>query len=593
MPNRREPLNLVDFTGGLNLRENTFQLKDNESPEMHNVAIDPLGGIYSRRGWERWNVDDIVDPEATVWDPRRAFLQQLSDGTDIVYIANKEGSGNVYKADGSSAFSSLALTCAARPHLVDFVAWGNYCFMARGRDLQIARRNGLTAPTLLVPAGASTWNNDYTLPGAFGTVAPQAELAEAHAGYLFVANITEDAVAFPNRVRWSHPTSPTDWAHDDFIDIDIGGNRITALMSYEDHLLIFKSDSIWALYGYDLDSWQLVQKSSTIGAISPQHVTRNEQAVFFHSQSDRSSIYAYTGERPMEISEQLRYVFENLSNPELIWVGWLDRKLAVTVPWHFVVADPVGPAARIGEPTTDSAGLFVYDPSVGEKGAWAFHHSSEGALGPLCGGSNIDTLSHPLAVLRATEHPCIVQLNARDDANDLVSHIAVLGGTGPDSYIITGAGEEIIMSGMPGLAPFHTRYKTPFLNAGWPARKKSWRRPDFVCRDTGVNHSFRVTSFRDYEETTPKRQYTVEIAAGSGLTVWGEFDWKRGLGENHDQLAPDGSLWGAGNRKGGMIRRGSSFGLCRSLQLMIEGGTPGAAWGIDAIVLKIVMRRFR
>ena len=68
MVNRLEPLNLVDFTGGLNLRSNTFQLQPNESPEMINISIDPLGGIYSRRGWERWNGPDIVDLDTRGWE---------------------------------------------------------------------------------------------------------------------------------------------------------------------------------------------------------------------------------------------------------------------------------------------------------------------------------------------------------------------------------------------------------------------------------------------------------------------------------------------------------------------------------------------
>jgi hypothetical protein len=589
MPNRLEPVNLVDFSGGLNLRENQFQLAENESPEMHNITIDPLGGIYSRRGWERWNDADIASDVG--WDPRRAFLHSVSTGTDHVYIA---ANSLLYVADNDTEFTLLSgvpTTCV--PHMADFAAWGDYAYIACGRGQSMRRRRISDAPVTLVPAGASKWNNDYTTPGA-SLVAPSSDLVEAHSGYLFVANISEDAVVFPNRLRWSHPTSPTDWAQQDFIDIDIGGNRITALMSYEDHLLIFKTDSVWALYGYDLDSWQLVQKSATCGALSPQAVTRSERAVFFASASDRGAVYVYDGERPVEISEQLRYVFERLIAPELIWVGWMDRKLWVTLPWSFTEG-----------PTEDNAGVFVYDPSVGERGAWTYYHSTEGSLGPLVGGSNVDTQAHPMGVLRATDHPCVVRLNARDDANDLVSWNAVLGYSSDIApvtqaanynigFLVTGndittgqpRDEEIVMSGMPGLASFHTRYKTPWVHAGWPTRKKSWRRPDFVCRDTGINHQLHVSSYRDYEETQIKRQYTLEVMAGSASALWGQFTWR----ESND---PTATKWGAGNKKGGMIRRGNSFGLCKSLQLLIEGNTPGAAWAVDAIILKIVMRRLR
>ena len=119
------------------------------------------------------------------------------------------------------------------------------------------------------------------------------------------------------------------------------------------------------------------------------------------------------------------------------------------------------------------------------------------------------------------------------------------------------------------------------MDGGWPTRKKSWRRPTSSAATPGINHRFSVTSYRDYEETQAKRQYNLEVPAGSAVPLWGHFNWK------------DGTVWGEGNKKGGMIRRGSSFGLCKAMQLMIEGGTPGVQWGIDAIILKIVMRRFR
>ena len=601
MANRLEPINMVDFTGGLNLRADQFQLEENESPEMNNVVIDPLGGIYTRKGWERWNNPDVVT-ETQAWDPRRAFLHQLSDGTDVIYIAS---AGAIYAALADGNFSVLSgVVAEATPHDADFVAWGDDLFIACGRQRRAARRRGLNAATLMVSAGASTWNDDYTAPGAHGTVIPQAELLEAHAGYLFAANITEDVGASvrPNRVRWSHPTSPTDWASQDFFDIDVGGSHITGLMSFEDHLLIFKPDGVWALYGYDLDSFQLIQKSTTIGAVSPQGITRSETVVFFYSASDRGGIYAYGGERPMEVSAQLRRALQNLVAPELVWVGWLGRKLWVTLPWTY------------SGPTSDNSAVFVYDPSLGSTGAWVYYTSPVGNLGPLVGGSNIDSQARPMGVLRAGECRCVVQLDARDDAADQVQLVAVLAatssmGSGPtvgthtasfnDPYLMTGndpesvAAAEIIMSGMPGLEPFETYYRTPWIHAGWPTRKKSFRRPDFVCRDTGRNYFLQVRSYRDYEELNAKRQYRVEVPAGGAETRWGHFTWRRGTGEDHQGLPPDGVLWGQGNKQGALIRRGTSFGLCRSLQLRVAGATPSVQWGVNAIILKIVMRRFR
>lgn len=594
MVNRLDPVNLLDFSGGLNLRRDQFQLAPNESPEMENISIDPLGGIYTRKGWERWNGPDIVDPTVTTWDPRRAFLAQHSDGNNVVYIANGT---KVYWALSpiGATFIDLGITIGAQPHLADFATYGDDTYIACGKSNRTVRRHLAAAPVLLTESGAGNWNNDYSNP--VRGFAPKAELIEAHAGYMFVANIIEDGTTYPNRIRWSHPTSPEDWAQADFIDISIGGSKITALLSFEDHLLIFKGDSVWALYGYNSDSWQLVQKSSTVGAYSTQSVTRSETAAFFFSASDRGGIYAYGGERAMEISEQLRYALEMLSAPHLVWVGWIARKLWVTLPWTYTGV------------TDDNSAVFVFDPSVGD-GAWTYYTCNSGGLGPIVGGSNTDTMLRPLGVLRATESPSVVRLEALDQAADRVYTVAVLGFTDPlnadpehqSGFIMTSAGEEIIMSGMPGDEPFDTSYRTPWVTAQWPTRKKSFRRPDLVCRITGQAHDLQVRSYRDYEELNARRQHTITVPAGissppsgtvPGTTTatWGRFSWD------------DGTQWGqAGTppvtgtstiRQGSTVRRGSSFGLCRALQLRVTGMTPAAKWGVDAIILKTVLRRFR
>jgi hypothetical protein len=596
MPNRLEPINLVDFTGGLNLRRNQFQLAPNESPEMINIAIDPLGGIYTRWGWERWNGPDIV-PEGSPWDPRRAWVHTLADGTTLVYIAANNtvfwsqapgGSGNV--------FTDLAIAVHAAPHMADWATFGDDLYIAGGKLQPLRRRTGIAAPVNLTFAGAGSWNDDYLNP--LHMVGPRAEVIEAHSGYLFAANINEDGALLPNRLRWSHPTSQDDWAQLDFIDIEIGGSKITGLMSYEDHLLIFKNDSVWALYGYDQDSWQLVQKSSTVGAMSPQSISRNEQAVFFYSASDKGGIYAYGGERPVEIAEQLRHALERLLHPELIWVGWLGRRLWVTLPWNY------------SGPTEDNAASFVYDPTIGERGAWVYYTSEAGSIGPVVAGSGVDSMLRPLGVLRAADTRAVVRLDALDDATDQIWEYSVLGyvadteqrSVTEDGYLVTGNDEEIIMGGAIGYEPFESVYRTGWITADWPTRKKSFRRPDLVCRYTGMEHQLQVRSYRDYEELNAKRQHNVLVPAGSIASsppsnvpgqvraVWNSFNWNDGTlwnqeGETPTVIAPQ--------KQGASIRRGSSFGLCRALQLRIKGATPFAKWGVDAVIVKVVMRRFR
>jgi hypothetical protein len=575
MATRLEPLNLVDYTGGLNLRKNQFQLAENESAEMLNITVDPLGGVYTRKGWECFN-ENLIPIDPADWDPRRAFLAQLSDGTDLAYLATNN---EIWMTDpGLPDFTNSGVACSAITHMADFAIFADDTYIACGTDNHSYIRHGSDDLELLTALSTGNFNNDYLNP--IGGIFPKCELVEAHAGYAFVGHTSEADVNYPNRIRWSHPTSQGDWAETDFIDIGVGGSRITALMSYEDHLLIFKADSVWALYGYNSESWQLVQKDSTIGTPGPQAVTRSETAVFFYSASDLGGVYLYAGERPQEISEPVRRVFADIAVTELVWVGWIARRLWVPVPWSY------------DGPTADSEGVLVFDPAVGEQGAWTYFNSAGGALGPIMAGSNIDSQARPMGVLRNTEMTCVVRLDARDQASDFFGEMSVLGaaavaGAWDLSVILTADGRAILADGMPGIIPFHSHYRSPWLTAGWPTRKKSWRRPDFICRRTEADHRFSVASFRDYEELNPRRRSTIDVQTGGG-TVWGHFDWTE-----TETAGPDAPQWGDGAVAGAMIRRGSSFGMCRALQLRVEALTPGARWGIDGIIMKYVLRRFR
>src|SRR4249920_2646158 len=114
MVNRLQPLNMTDFTGGLNLRRNQFQLGETESPDMLNVDIDPRGGFYTRQGWQRWNATNVVDPTVTSWKPRNAFIHTRANGDQYVNVVNGT---TIYWAGVAATFAALAgVTVEADPH---------------------------------------------------------------------------------------------------------------------------------------------------------------------------------------------------------------------------------------------------------------------------------------------------------------------------------------------------------------------------------------------------------------------------------------------------------------------------------------------
>src|SRR6188768_1962239 len=320
-----QPLNVAEFQGGLNLRATQFTLADDESPDMLNIDIDPRGGIATRKGWSRWNQLDAYDPVG--WNPRHGYTHSLSSGEFVIYLANDN---KVLWAGADGAFSELI---APAPFLcgvyqADFAAWGDSLYIAAGTN-QTVKVDAL-GTGVAVDDAYPTFNDDYTTP-VHGKM-PVCSLIESHLNYMFCA-VTVEGTVQPNRLRWSHPDSPDDWHTDDVLDILTGGGRITALKSFRDHLIVFKESSVWALYGYDSSSWQLVRLSDRAGTIGPPAVAQSEGAIFFYSPTVRSSIFAYDGEATESISFKIQPVMDAIVDSEDVWLGWVGRSLWMSLPW--------------------------------------------------------------------------------------------------------------------------------------------------------------------------------------------------------------------------------------------------------------------
>jgi len=548
---RLQTIDLTTFTGGLNRRASAFQLAQSESPDILNMEIDPRGGFFTRKGWERWNAADITDP--VDWDPRSSELLPLSDGNFQLYVAN---GSTVWASGTDGVFANLGIPVGGSSHLADFASWGDTAYIACGSANVPYRRQGTGTAIPLTPAGSGSWNNDYTVVD--GGVMPQAEHVEPHASYLFTAVSNEDGTTYDDRLRWSHPNQPEDWAELDYIDIKTGGGVITGLMSYQDHLLIFKTDSLWALYGYDAESWQLIKVSRSIGAPTPNAVARSEDAVFFYSSASHSAIYAYTGDSPVEISHQLDPVLEDVTLPQDVWLGWVGNRLWCSLPYDEL--------ARTGE-----GSQFIFDPSIG-NGAWTRHKAAVGEVTCIVEGSDIDTGS-PLACLSGSSGvSCLVKLDYLDRAVDSVD----VAQTTP--------------------VPFETRYRTGWMFDGEPDRRKSWRRPRFIVRRGSEEVRVQVDTFWNYNQQTAKRSHTLILDTDASGAFWRltgpaeerGFDWG------------DGSLWNGAIVTGGQIERAqppaggqTGLGVARAVQLRFTtaSSTPGQPWGVEAIVLKYINRR--
>jgi hypothetical protein len=494
------------------------------------------------------------------WEPRNTFVHGLSTGDYVVYVANN---GVIEAAPSSGVFAPLTIasgalvSAVANPHLADFAAWGDYLYIACGFDRFARRRNGTGTPASITDAYGA-YNDDYTTPDAIGSGAmPRCEFMETHGGYLFCA-YTSEAATEPNRLRWSHPSQPENWAELDYIDIKAGGGKITGLRSFKDHLLIFKTDTVWALYGYDSDSWQLVRVSAKAGAPNTTAITSSESAVFFYSPAERGGVYAYTGGTPTHISTNLRTVMEETTDHEDVWVAWAGKRLWCSLPWT--------PDGRL----TDESTVFVFDPEVGD-GAWTMHNSALGNVKSIVEGSEIHIGNPLIAVCGCSGAAALLEVESRDVASDVI--LESLASSTFDAY-----------------------YTTAWQNAKWLERRKSWRRPRFVMQQVEEDVIVDLDTYFDYEEGAPKRSHQIAVSV-NGTVFWrltgadeaGGFDWG------------DGAIWGASGADGSDIVRAtgntvtlSGLGVNRAIQLKFStnSGYLGKAWGVNAMTLKYILRRF-
>jgi hypothetical protein len=549
MVNRLKPLNLFDFTGGVNLRPETFQLKDNEMPELLNMELDPRGGINTRKGWVGFG----AAVPATPWNPRHAYAHTTSAGDRVWMVANQTaaGTGAIHSKLGTAgAWTAIAGNATAKPHLADFTSWGDSVYIVRGNPNSSVKWDN-SMVTVLTPCAAANWQNDYAAPGSTDTF-PYADLVEQSHGYMFVAGTNEDNIAQPNRIRWSHPNNPQRWAQADYIDIRDGGQRITALVAFSDRLLVFKPDSVWAVFGYDADTWEVANISRTVGCLSQQVCARNEAAVFFLSWPQ--GIFGYTDKGISELSIPIRTIFQDQRlDPDSInnsWMGWMGRRLWCSLPYDDTPPAPV-----------DAATVFVFDPALQDPGSWMMFRGGDGSVpGPYMERTDADQATPLIAFSR--QYPYLLQLESTstDAADEAVPNTPV---------------------------PFNTRFRTKWLDAGAPTWKKSWRRPDFLLRGMTFETTVNVQVFHDFDNYNAERSFLVQYTPDNFPATY----TPDGDPTKHGFVWGDGTLYG-GSDQTSSVERGGTMGRSGAVQVLCVGN-PGVAWGLNGIIFKYVPRRFR
>ena len=526
-----------DFTGGLNLRADQFQLAPNESPKMLNVEIDPRGGIFSRGAMRRTNATAVTP---TNWNPTSLYSFFASTHRLMLSTGyNASVNGDVFWSTDGSSYASLSIP-VTDSFGASFASWGEDLYVATGSGSVAYKWDGTT--TTALTASGPTFQNSYTAPTLPAVYFPKSKHTVTHAGKVFVAATNENGIEYPNRIRWSHPNLPGNWAANDYIDINTGSVGITAIAVFSGHLVVFKSDAVFAVFGYDSDTFQVVEVSRAVGAVNPGAVATTEYGVFFYSHPD--GLMLYNGEGIADLFQPLRPAivngFINAAATNAINVNYINRRVWVSVPYSETTTSTT--------PTVS----FVFDNTVNKSGAWLMFSTYDGC-GLSAGLTFVQTNGTVKHIVAHPTQPYTLTVDNYGNAYDNV--------TGVDNQ-------------------FTSRYRTRWFDAGSYAQNKMFRRPSLVVKQTPSASSLELVIYGNYEEAEngEMKQYTVSIPAAGGTMLWGYALW-------------GSATWGAAN-PGSQVVNGRSIGLAKSIQIEFVG-SPAQNWGVNSFTLKYNPRKVK
>ena len=365
-----------DFRGGLNLRADQFNIGENESPAMLNVEVDPRGGVRRRNGVTKVNATALADEIISLFTHYESGQNQIlasvnpstaPSTTEMYWNENASGdfAGPMAQTTGTLAFSGSQPATGVTFNGYTYIVNGSMLASPHnlGAALRWHGRNELPTyyPVYLTP----------DLDGSAGHF-PCARYATAWAEFVWVAYTLESGTTHKNRVRFSAVNDAENWTATDYIDIDIGedGDHITAIIPDADRLLVFKQNSVYAIYGFSRDSFEVRNITRTAGCREGTQPVAATAGVFFWYAED--GIYIVTYDEVAWVFERIRPAMTYDVGQPALTLGtppsmmWSDERLWVSV--DYASDDGLSESNQNNRRNT-----FVWDPSLGPTGSWTRH----------------------------------------------------------------------------------------------------------------------------------------------------------------------------------------------------------------------------
>jgi len=360
-----------DFKGGLNLRADQFNIAENESPALLNVEVDPRGGVRRR--------DAVVKVNATALDNEIiSLMSHYEADTNQVLVAALDSATTqsqiFYNADATGDFTgpiqisgiNVYFDTAQPPRHVTF---NDDTYIVNG--VMLHNDSGATTSSAVKWDGVTATALLPDIDGSAGHF-PCARYTTTWAEFVWVAYTLEGADTHKNRVRFSAVNDGENWTASDYIDIDIGedGDHITAIIPDADRLLVFKQNSVYAVYGFSRDSFEVRNITRTAGCREGTQPVAATAGMFFWYAEEGVYLISY---------DDVVWVFERIKPAMTYDVGqpalsldtppsmmWFDERLWVSVDYQS--DDNIS-----GSSQNNRRNVFVWDPSLGPTGSWTRH----------------------------------------------------------------------------------------------------------------------------------------------------------------------------------------------------------------------------
>ena len=341
---------------GLTTRYASSQIGDTCLQEATNVYLDEDVGISRRKGFAKYNTTAITDSKSV----RGAWPFRANDGTDYLVVLS---SRNMFQSDGDGTFTAISPA----------IAGGN---LSATQDMDCAQCLG----RLWCVNGSDTmfsWDGTST-----GTIsgAPTCQAVDCFRNRVVLGNCsgTLSQLRMSGELDGTSYTIPSSPVSTSPAVISLGGvndgNRLQCIMgTYQDVLVMGKTDSTWGLYGFDRRDFAVREISREVGCVDNRSSREKQGSLYWLS---KRGIEKMTGPSITRVSDPIRDLVDTI-----IVAGGNSRSVTDTTQTDFEAGTLAasGPGAAMSATITQNSVV---------SGTWSVTTSG---LGPDWIQTDIDT----------------------------------------------------------------------------------------------------------------------------------------------------------------------------------------------------------